>query len=172
MLSVEMSSSFHPRSLPTPSKDTCSCASYEQHHRRGPRERSQSPQECFEEQQRQYVLLLDRPPLFILVMMTPFQRYRPLGYRSLFRRCLLLSQGERHHIEHFRKSLRATPNVTRSDHFAPHVNSNLLQALHHKSKPNLHFPSRMRILDEPNQCCYNQFVTLASQCGVRSGTTL
>jgi hypothetical protein len=28
----------------------------------------------------------------------------------------------------------------------------------------------MRILNEPYQCRYNQFVTLASQCGVRSGT--
>lgn len=52
-------------------------------------------------------------PFVYPVMMTPFQRHRPLGHRSLFRRCLRLSpQGERYHVEHFRKSLCATAQFT------------------------------------------------------------
>ena len=111
------------------------------------------------------------------VMMTPFQRNRPLGHRSLLSRRIQLShQGERHHVEHFRKSLCAKPNYYNNSAaldltiLRRTLSVTYLQALHHKSKPNLHFLSRMRILNEPNQCCYNQFVTLASQCGVRSGT--
>ena len=89
-------------------------------------------------------------------MTTPYQRDRPLGHRPLFRRRLLLSHQRERHVQHFRKSsapraqfdsaaldltlLRRTVTVT------------YLQALHHKSKSNLHSPTRMRILNEPNQC--------------------
>lgn len=107
------------------------------------------------------------------VIMTPFQRNRPLGHRSLLGRRIRLShQGERYHVEHFRKSLCATPNSAVLDLtiLRRTLTVTYLQALHHKSKPNLHSPTRMRILNELNQCYYNQFVTLASQCGVRSGT--
>jgi hypothetical protein len=45
------------------------------------------------------------------ILMTPFQRDRPRGHRSLFLRRLRLShRGERYHVEHFGKSLCATPN--------------------------------------------------------------
>jgi hypothetical protein len=47
-------------------------------------------------------------PSFIFVMTTPYQRDRPLGHRSLFRRRLLLSHQRERHVQHFRKSLCAT----------------------------------------------------------------
>lgn len=89
--------------------------------------------------------------------MTPFQRDRPLGHRPLFRRRLLLSyQGQHHHVEHFRKSLCATRPIglvaLDLTHLRRLVTVTYLQELHHRSKPNLHSPTRMRILNKPNQC--------------------
>ena len=59
------------------------------------------------------------------------------------------------------------PDLT---HLRRAVTVTYLQALHHKSKPNLTPLLECVFSINLINVCYNQFVTLASQCGVRSGT--